>query len=131
MAVVTRDDVVEAAARIAGAVERTPLIEARHADHTLWLKCENRQTGGAFKLRGASNRLLAMTAAEQARGVVAFSSGNHAQGVAIAARRLGMKAVIVMPSDAPRLKVEGTRDAGAEVVFYDRRSEDRIAIAMT
>ena len=101
-----------AAARIAGAVERTPLIEARLDGHTLWLKCENRQTGGAFKLRGASNRLLAMSAEERARGVVAFSSGNHAQGVAIAARRLGMKAVIVMPSDAPALKVEGTRSAG-------------------
>ena len=129
MSVVTRDDVVVAAARIAEAVERTPLIEARINGHTVWLKCENRQTGGAFKLRGASNRLLAMSAAERARGVVAFSSGNHAQGVAIAARRLGMKAVIVMPSDAPSLKVEGTRAEGAEIVFYDRRSEDRIAIA--
>ena len=129
MSVVTRDDVVVAAARIAEAVERTSLIEARINGHTVWLKCENRQTGGAFKLRGASNRLLAMSAAERARGVVAFSSGNHAQGVAIAARRLGMKAVIVMPRDAPSLKVEGTRAEGAEIVFYDRRSEDRIAIA--
>ena len=129
MAVVTRDDVMVAAARIAEAVERTPLIEARINGHTMWLKCENHQTGGAFKLRGASNRLLAMSAAERGRGVVAFSSGNHAQGVAIAARRLGMKAVIVMPSDAPSLKIEGTRAEGAEIVFYDRRSEDRIAIA--
>ena len=129
MAVVTRDDVVEAAARIAGQVERTPLVEARFGSHSVWLKCENRQTGGAFKLRGASNRLLAMSAAERALGVVAFSSGNHAQGVAIAARRLGMKAVIVMPGDAPRLKAEGTRAQGAEIVFYDRRTEDRIAIA--
>jgi len=129
MAIVTHDDVVEAATRIAGAVERTPLIEARLGGHVLWLKCENRQTGGAFKLRGASNRLLAMNEDERARGVVAFSSGNHAQGVAIAARRLSIKAVIVMPSDAPRLKVEGTRNEGAEIVFYDRRSEDRIAIA--
>jgi threonine dehydratase len=126
---VTREDVVEAAARIAGAVERTPLIEARLGGHALWLKCENQQKGGAFKLRGASNRLLAMTAAERERGVVAFSSGNHAQGVAIAARRLGIKAVIVMPSDAPALKVEGTRAQGAEIVFYDRQSEDRVAIA--
>ena len=129
MAVVTRDDVVTAAARIARAVERTPLIEARLGGHALWLKCENRQTGGAFKLRGASNRLLAMNEDERARGVVAFSSGNHAQGVAIAARRLGMKAVIVMPGDTPALKVEGTRAAGAEIVFFDRRSEDRIAIS--
>lgn len=126
---VTRNDVLEAAGRIAGAVERTPLIEARIGRQALWLKCENRQTGGAFKLRGASNRLLAMTAAERERGVVAFSSGNHAQGVAIAAERLGMRAVIVMPGDAPLLKVEGTRAAGAEIVFYDRASEDRIAIA--
>ena len=126
---VTRDDVVKAAERIAGAVERTPLIEARLGGHAVWLKCENRQTGGAFKLRGASNRLLAMSVEERRRGVVAFSSGNHAQGVAIAARRLGVKAVIVMPSDAPALKVEGTRAQGAEIVFYDRRSEDRVAIA--
>ncbi len=125
----THDDVLEAAARIAGAVERTALIAARHDGRALWLKCENRQTGGAFKLRGASNRLLAMSPAERARGVVAFSSGNHAQGVAIAARRLAMKATIVMPSDAPALKVDGTRAQGAHIVFYDRATEDRIAIA--
>ena len=129
MAMVSRNDVLDAARRIAGAVERTPLVEARLGDHRLWLKCENRQTGGAFKLRGASNRLLAMSPDERSRGVVAFSSGNHAQGVAIAAKRLGMRAVIVMPSDAPALKVEGTRANGAEIVLYDRRSEDRIAIA--
>ncbi|MDQ3139132.1 MAG: threonine/serine dehydratase [Pseudomonadota bacterium] len=129
MAMVTRDDVLTAAERIVGSVILTPLIEARLGGHAVWLKCENRQRGGAFKLRGARNRLLAMDASERARGVVAFSSGNHAQGVAIAARRLGMKAVIVMPSDAPALKVEGTRAHGAEIVLYDRRSEDRIAIA--
>ena len=129
MAMVSRNDVLDAARRIAGAVERTPLVEARLGDHRLWLKCENRQTGGAFKLRGASNRLLAMSADERSRGVVAFSSGNHAQGVAIAANRLGMRAVIVMPSDAPALKVEGTRAQGAEIVLYDRASEDRVAIA--
>ena len=126
---VDRDDVLAAALRIEGAVERTLLVEARLGGHTLWLKCENRQTGGAFKLRGASNRLLAMSPEEQARGVVAFSSGNHAQGVAIAAKRLGMRALIVMPSDAPALKVEGTRANGAEIIFYDRQSEDRVAIA--
>jgi threonine dehydratase len=129
MARVTKEDVLAAAARIEGAVERTPLVEARLGGHRLWLKCENRQTGGAFKLRGASNRLLAMSPAERERGVVAFSSGNHAQGVAIAAKRLGMKAVIVMPSDAPALKVEGTRANGAAIVFYDRQREDRVAIA--
>ncbi len=130
MTMVKLDDVAEAWARIAGAVERTPLIEARLGGHALWLKCENCQTGGAFKLRGASNRLLAMSAEERQRGVVAFSSGNHAQGVAIAARRLGMKAVIVMPGDAPALKIEGTRAQGAEIVFYDRTTEDRVAIAV-
>jgi threonine dehydratase len=110
-------------------VKRTPLVRAQIEGCSVWLKCENQQTGGAFKLRGASNRLLAMSEVERARGVVAFSSGNHAQGVAIAAQRLGVKAVIVMPSDAPQLKVEGTRAAGAEIVFYDRRTEDRVAIA--
>ena len=129
MTMIGRDDVLAAAARIEGLVERTPLIEPRISGHRLWLKCENRQTGGAFKLRGASNRLVAMSAEERDRGVVAFSSGNHAQGVAIAARRLGMRAVIVMPSDAPTLKIEGTRAQGAEIVLYDRRSEDRVTIA--
>jgi threonine dehydratase len=125
----SREDVLEAALRIAGAVERTPLVEARIGASRLWLKCENVQTGGAFKLRGATNRLLQLDAAQRARGVVAFSSGNHARGVAIAARRLGIKAVIVMPSDAPAVKVDGTRGEGAEIVFYDRRSESREAIA--
>jgi len=126
---VDRNDVLAARDRIAGAVLETPLIEARLHGHRLWLKCESLQTGGAFKLRGASNRLLQLNAAERARGVVAFSSGNHAQGVAIAARRLGITATIVMPSNAPAVKVAGTREQGAEVVFYDRLTEDRVAIA--
>jgi threonine dehydratase len=121
--------VVAAAARIAGKVVRTPLIEARIGGQRVWLKCECLQTGGAFKLRGATNRLILLDEAERARGVVAFSSGNHAQGVAIAARRLGMAATIVMPSDAPQLKIEGTRAEGAEIVFYNRRTESREAIA--
>ena len=129
MTLVTLEDVKTAAERVAPVVERTPLVRAEIEGCSVWLKCENQQTGGAFKLRGASNRLLAMSEVERARGVVAFSSGNHAQGVAIAAQRLGVKAVIVMPSDAPQLKVEGTRAAGAEIVFYDRRTEDRVAIA--
>ena len=124
-----RGDVIAAAARIAGEVVRTPLLEAQLAGRRIWLKCECLQTGGAFKLRGASNRLLQLDAAERERGVVAFSSGNHAQGVAIAARRLGIKATIVMPSDAPQIKVDGTRAHGGEVVFYDRRTEDRVTIA--
>ena len=126
---VTRDDVLAAAERISGAVERTPLIEARIRGERIWLKCECLQTGGAFKLRGASNRLLQLSDDEKGRGVVAFSSGNHARGVAIAARRLGIRAIIVMPSDAPAVKVEGTRGEGAEIVFYDRYRESREDIA--
>ena len=126
---VTHDDVLAAAGRISGAVERTPLIEAKIRGSRLWLKCESLQTGGSFKLRGATNRLMLLSEAERARGVVAFSSGNHAQGVAIAARRLGIAATIVMPSDAPALKVEGTRSQGAEIIFYDRRTESREEIA--
>jgi threonine dehydratase len=95
----------------------------------VWLKCESLQTGGAFKLRGATNRLLQLSDEERARGVVAFSSGNHARGVAIAARRLGIRATIVMPSDAPHVKVEGTRGEGAEIIFYDRHTESREEIA--
>jgi threonine dehydratase len=129
MAGVTRSDVEAAATRIAGSVVQTPLIAAEIRGIGYFLKCECVQTGGAFKLRGATNRLLAMSDEERARGVVAFSSGNHAQGVAIAAQRLGMDAVIVMPSDAPATKIEGTREAGAAIVFYDRASESREAIA--
>jgi threonine dehydratase len=126
---VTRIEVAEAARRIAGAVERTPLIDTEVAGVRTWLKCECLQTGGAFKLRGATNRLLQLSAEERERGVVAFSSGNHARGVAIAARRLGIRAIIVMPADAPQVKVDGTRGEGAEIVFYDRRSESREEIA--
>ena len=104
---------------IAAQVEGTPI----------WLKCECLQTGGAFKLRGATNRLLQLTPEERERGVVAFSSGNHARGVAIAAKRLGIRAVIVMPADAPAVKVEGTRAEGAEIVLYDRKTESREEIA--
>jgi threonine dehydratase len=95
----------------------------------VWLKCECLQTGGAFKLRGATNRLLQLSREERECGVVAFSSGNHARGVAIAARRLSIPAVIVMPADAPEVKIEGTRGEGAEIIFYDRRNESREEIA--
>lgn len=122
-------DVEEAAARTGAAVLRTPLIETRLGGARVWLKCECLQTGGAFKLRGATNRLLQLSADERERGVVAFSSGNHALGVAIAARRLKMRAIIVMPSDAPKVKVDGTRAQGAEILFYDRRTDSREAIA--
>lgn len=126
---VTRDDVLAASDRVSAAVLRTPLIETEIRGRRLWLKCECLQTGGSFKLRGATNRLALLSAEERERGVVAFSSGNHAQGVAIAAKRLGIRAIIVMPSDAPKLKIEGTRAQGAEITLYDRRNEDRVAIA--
>jgi len=126
---VTRDDVLAARSRISTAVETTPLIEARIRGKRVWLKCECLQTGGSFKLRGASNRLMQLSEEERQRGVVAFSSGNHAQGVAIAANRLGIPAIIVMPADAPRLKVEGTRAQGAEIIFFDRATESREEIA--
>ena len=126
---VTHEDVIEAGRRIAGLVQRTPLLETEIEGMRVWLKCECLQTGGAFKLRGATNRLLQLSQEERERGVVAFSSGNHARGVAIAARRLGIRAIIVMPADAPEVKVEGTRSEGAEIIFYDRRTESREAIA--
>lgn len=125
----SRADVVDAAKRIAGLVERTPLIESEVRGRRVWLKCECLQTGHAFKLRGATNRLLQLSEDERPRGVVAYSSGNHAQGVAIAAKRLGIPAVIVMPADAPKVKAEATASHGAEIVFYDRRTESREEIA--
>jgi threonine dehydratase len=126
---IDRDDVIAAGERVRGLVELTPLIESEVAGSPIWLKCECLQTGGAFKLRGATNRLLQLSDEQRETGVVAFSSGNHARGVAIAARRLGIPAVIVMPSDAPQVKVEGTRGEGAEIIFYNRRNENREAIA--
>lgn len=126
---VTRTDVVEAGRRIAASIEHTPLVKSDLDGRKIWLKCECLQTGGAFKLRGASNRLLQLSEEERKSGVVAFSSGNHARGVAIAARRLGIRAIIVMPKDAPTVKVDGTRAEGAEIIFFDRYRESREAIA--
>jgi threonine dehydratase len=127
------DDVRAAAARLAGIVHRTPVLTSSTLDArtgaSVFLKCENFQRMGAFKFRGAYNRIAQMSVAERARGVVAFSSGNHAQGVALASRLLGAPATIVMPNDAPAAKVAATREYGAAVVFYDRRREDRSAIA--
>ena len=129
MVELSREDVIKARERIANAVRETPLVKSEIGGLPVWLKCECQQTGGAFKLRGATNRLLQLSSAERERGVVAFSSGNHARGVAIAARRLGMRAIIVMPSDAPAVKVEGTEAEGAEILFYDRRTGNREAMA--
>ena len=121
---------VEAAARaVAAVVSPTPLLPFEHGGATIFAKAESLQPTGAFKLRGAWHRLSALDEAERERGVVAFSSGNHAQGVAWAAVRLGIEATIVMPGDAPAGKVIGTRALGATVVFYDRATESREAIA--
>lgn len=129
---VTLADIEAAAARLEGLAVRTPLIESpalnAEVGARVLLKPETLQRGGAFKFRGAMNRMLRLTDEERARGVVACSSGNHAQGVALAARMLRAPATIVMPADAPAMKVANTRAYGAEVVSYDRYSEDREAI---
>ncbi len=128
-------DVRHAAGRLRGVATRTPVLTSRTVDQRLgpgahaFFKCENLQRGGSFKLRGAYNTLVTLSAEERRRGVVAFSSGNHAQGVALAARELGVPATIVMPTDAPSSKVAATRGYGAQVVRYDRQTEDRETIA--
>jgi threonine dehydratase len=130
---VTFEDVRAARARIAGHVHRTPVLTSRQLDARtgarLFFKCELFQRVGAFKARGAFSRLTLLTAAERAAGVVAFSSGNHAQAVALAARELGVAATIVMPRDAPAAKVAATRGYGARVLLYDRAEESREEIA--
>lgn len=125
----TPEGVAAAAKRIAGHVVATPLLPLEWRGARLWVKAECLQEGGSFKLRGATNRLLLLDESERPRGVVAFSSGNHGQGVAIAARRLGIPATIVMPSDAPAVKRDATLAAGAEIVAYDRATESREEIA--
>ena len=129
----THADVVAAAQRLQGLVRRTPVL--RHdaidakAGARVFVKAECLQETGSFKIRGATNRLRKIPAEQRAAGVVAFSSGNHAQGVARAARLLGMPALIVMPSDAPAVKVDGVRADGGEVCLYDRTTESREEIA--
>jgi len=122
-----------AARRLAGQAVKTPLLESpvlnAKLGGRLLVKAEVLQRTGSFKFRGAFNKLSQIPELSRQRGVVAFSSGNHAQGVAAAAQILGMPAVIVMPADAPRIKVANTRGYGAEVVFYDRYKEDREAVA--
>jgi threonine dehydratase len=129
---VTAADVRSAAERIRGVARRTPVLTSRlfdaEAGVTAFLKCEMFQRGGAFKFRGAANFLRQMPPADLPRGVVAFSSGNHAQAVALAAAELGTRATIVMPTDAPAAKLAATRAYGAEVILYDRLREDREAI---
>ncbi len=126
-------DVEAAAARLEGMVHRTPLLASGTLDAlvgaTIRSKAEHLQRGGSFKIRGALNRLLQLDADERARGVVAYSSGNHAQGVALAARITGIDATIVMPADAPAVKLAATAGYGARVVQYDRYREDRAEVA--
>ncbi|MDP1935771.1 MAG: threo-3-hydroxy-L-aspartate ammonia-lyase [Hylemonella sp.] len=126
------DDVVAAAARLAGQAHHTPVLRSATADArwgaNFFFKCENFQRMGAFKFRGAFNALSRFDAAQRRAGAIAFSSGNHAQAVALSARLLGMPALIVMPQDAPAAKLAATRGYGAEVVLYDRFSEDREAL---
>jgi threonine dehydratase len=121
------DEIRAAAERIRGVAVRTPLLAW---DDGTWLKPESLQPIGAFKMRGAYNKLASLTDAERARGVVTYSSGNHAQAVARAAHLLGTNAVIVMPDDAPRVKVEGVRRDGAEIIFTGPASEERHVVAL-
>lgn len=130
---VTLDDVRAAAQRLAGVAHRTPVLSSRTLDARtgaqVFLKCENFQRMGAFKFRGAFNRIVQLDEAQRKAGVVAFSSGNHAQGVALACSILGVPSTIVMPSDAPSAKIEATREYGAQIVFYDRHHSHRAEIA--
>ncbi len=128
----------EAHERIKSRIHRTPVVTSRAFNEaasvdgsqlSVYFKCENLQRAGAFKMRGATNKILSLTKEELKRGVVAHSSGNHAQAVALAAREAGTRAVVVMPADAPQFKIAGTRGYGAEVVLYDRTREDRESIA--
>ncbi|WP_405164410.1 threo-3-hydroxy-L-aspartate ammonia-lyase [Nocardia sp. NBC_01499] len=129
---ITIDDVRAAAHRLAGVAHRTPVLTSRVLNERVgaevFLKCENFQRVGAFKFRGAYNAISQLTTEQLARGVVAWSSGNHAQAVALSARLLGTSAVIVMPADTPASKMAATKEYGAEVVIYDRYTQDRTAI---
>jgi threonine dehydratase len=128
------EKIKEAAARINGHIHRTPVVTSRsfneRAGCEVFFKCENLQRAGAFKIRGATNKILSLSQAEKRRGVAAFSSGNHAQAVALASREAGVSAVIAMPEDAPGAKVAATREYGAEIIFYDRQNQDREAVAI-
>src|SRR3569833_852536 len=130
---VTLEDVVAASERIAALAKRTPVEQSRRVNEAavieVFFKCENLQRGGAFKIRGALNFLASLTPEERRRGVVTFSSGNHAKAVAMAASHLGVAATIVMPTDAPKAKLEATKSYGPEIVIFDRLREDREQIA--
>ena len=129
----TFTDILAAADRLQGQAHRTPVAHGRSLDAAsgmgVWLKCEQFQRVGAFKFRGAYNKIATLPAEQRARGIIAFSSGNHAQAVALSAQIFGVPAVICMPTDAPEVKVAATRGYGAEIVRYDRMTEDREALA--
>lgn len=128
---ITFDDIQAAHQRLHDIANHTPIMTSRtlnaHTSRTVFLKCENFQRGGAFKFRGAYNAVSQLTPAARQQGVLAVSSGNHAQGIALATKLLETPAVICMPDDAPQVKVDATREYGAEVIFYERRTSDREA----
>jgi len=128
------DTIQEARERIGSRIHRTPVITSRQFDQIagkeVFFKCENWQRAGAFKIRGATNKIQSLTPEEKQRGIVAFSSGNHAQAVALAGREAGVRVLVAMPEDAPASKVAATRGYGAEIVFYDRQKQDREAFAL-
>jgi len=130
----TTDLIHEARERIGRRIHRTPVITSRQfnevAGKQVFFKCENLQRAGAFKIRGATNKIRSLTDEEKSRGIIAFSSGNHAQAVALAGREAGVRVLVAMPEDAPRAKVAATRDYGAEIIFYDRHKEDREKFAL-
>src|SRR6185436_10212755 len=124
----------EARERISSRIHRTPVITSRQfneaAGKEVFFKCENFQRAGAFKIRGATNKIQSLTSAEKEQGIVAFSSGNHAQAVAVAGREAGVRVLVAMPQDAPAAKIAATRGYGAEIIFYDRQKQDREAFAL-
>ena len=128
------DTIREAHTRIASRIHRTPVITSRQfneaAGKEVFFKCENLQRAGAFKIRGATNKIQSLAPEEKQRGIVAFSSGNHAQAVAVAGREAGTRVLVAMPEDAPAAKIAATRGYGAEIVFYDRKKQDREAFAL-
>ena len=130
----TTDLINEARERITPRIHRTPVVTSRQfnevAGKEVFFKCENLQRAGAFKIRGATNKIRSLSEEEKRRGIVAFSSGNHAQAVALAGREAGVRVLVAMPEDAPKAKVAATREYGAEIIFYDRHQEDRQKFAL-
>jgi threonine dehydratase len=130
----TTDLINQARERITPRIHRTPVVTSRQfnevAGKEVFFKCENLQRAGAFKIRGATNKIRSLSDDEKSRGIIAFSSGNHAQAVALAGREAGVRVLVAMPDDAPKMKVAATRDYGAEIIFYDRLKEDRQQFAL-